>query len=101
MARAETVFSWLAFPVVMAAAVAGALLLLEQGASATTAFFVPIAGTTLFVLIAEWIFPHQRAWLKPRGDVGVDAAYAVVIGATGGLLQPVIAALAIPIAAAL
>jgi len=100
MPRAETVFSWTAFPLVMSAAVAAALVLMDRGAGPVAAFFVPIAATTLFVLVTEWIFPHQREWLRSHGDIGTDALYAIVIGTTGGLLQPVVTAMAIPIAAA-
>jgi len=101
MSRAETAFSWLAFPVVMTAAVAVAMVLMQRGADPVTAFLVPITGTTVFVLVAEFIFPHQREWLRSHGDIGTDALYAIVIGATGAILQPVVMVLAIPLAAGL
>ena len=30
---------------------------MARGAGPVVAFFAPVAGTALFVLIAEWIFP--------------------------------------------
>jgi sterol desaturase/sphingolipid hydroxylase (fatty acid hydroxylase superfamily) len=50
----------------------------------------------VFVAVTEWIFPYHRRWLKSHHDVGLDIKYAIIIGLTGSLCQPLIAAIAIP-----
>jgi len=90
------IFSVSVFPVVMTAAVAGALALMHRGIEPATAIAAPVVASFVFILVFERIFPYQRSWLRSRGDVPVDAAFAV----TDFFVERVVQLLVAPAAAA-
>jgi sterol desaturase/sphingolipid hydroxylase (fatty acid hydroxylase superfamily) len=93
--RGETLFAWLVFPVVMFGSVGWAIHLLEGGASPLGAFALPGLLAYLLVIAGERLYPHVADWSRSHGDVGTDAAWAASVIATGQLMAPVSAFVAI------
>ena len=63
------------------------------------AFAVPAVGSALLILVLERIVPHQRDWLRSRGDVKVDLAHLVSVSLTSAAVQPLVVLAALPVAA--
>ena len=87
---AARIFSWTAFPGVMAGAVWIAIRLLDRGVEPSFAFLQPMLAAYAFVIVCERIFPHRQDWLRPRKDMRVDAAFALTDAAWIELLRPAI-----------
>jgi sterol desaturase/sphingolipid hydroxylase (fatty acid hydroxylase superfamily) len=73
---AARVFSVTVFPLVMAGSVAVAVALMGRGVEPFLAFGVATLPAYLIVIAGERLFPHEPEWLRARGDVRVDAAFA-------------------------
>jgi ornithine lipid hydroxylase len=96
MLRVRAIFPRIAFPTVLAASLATAIAMLGAGYGPIATFLVPMAFATLFVIVCERIFPHTPLWNRSHGDVRVDLAHMVSVTTTGAVLQPLLAAVAIP-----
>jgi sterol desaturase/sphingolipid hydroxylase (fatty acid hydroxylase superfamily) len=77
MATLTRLFSAIAFPLVMGAAVAGAIASMNRGVEPSLSIAGPILGSFLFVVAFERIFPYHESWNRNRGDMSVDAGFAV------------------------
>ncbi len=95
--RGERLFAWTIFPVVLFGAVALALAMHRGGASPTLAFVLPIALGYGLVIIGEQLYPHVPDWNRSHGDVPTDTAWLASVLASGALLGPVTAVVAIPL----
>jgi len=82
-----TTFAWTVFPVVMVAAVAAAIRSMGAGAAPSTAIVMPMIASFAIVIACERIFPYRRSWLRSRGDVPVDAAFAATDFAVERFIQ--------------
>ena len=96
MSKAEAIFARIAFPSVLAACLAVAIGMLRAGYGPVETFLVPITFATLFVIVTERIFPYAPQWNRSHGDVRVDLAHMVSVTTTGAIIQPLLAAIAIP-----
>jgi sterol desaturase/sphingolipid hydroxylase (fatty acid hydroxylase superfamily) len=88
--RLETLFSWTVFPVVLSAAVAAGIALMERGWEPWQVIPPVSVATFTLVLVLERIFPHQQAWLHSTGDLRVDVGFALVDAALLELIRPLI-----------
>jgi len=77
-AHLRRAFAWTAFPVVMSATIAWAVIAMQRGWSPSAAIAGPTAAGFLFILVAERFFPYHERWLGSHGDVSVDASFAAV-----------------------
>lgn len=97
--RGETLFSWAIFPAAMFGSLGLAISLLNAGASSLVAFAVSgLLGFGL-VVAGERLYPHVPDWNRNHGDVGTDAAWLVSFSAVGPIQGPIVALIAIPLAA--
>ena len=87
MVAAVRLFSWSAFPLAMGGSLVGAVALIHRGVEPYFAIAAPLAVSFAFVIICEQLFPYRRSWLRSRGDVPVDAAFALTDFATERLIQ--------------
>jgi len=93
---AVELFSMLVFPVVLAAAIAATIALMDAGVPPALAFTGPVVASYLFVMACERVVPYHRSWLRSRGDVRVDLGHLLVSGGlTLELLRPAMMALAV------
>jgi sterol desaturase/sphingolipid hydroxylase (fatty acid hydroxylase superfamily) len=89
-------FSMAVFPVVLAAAIAATIALMDFGVPPPIAFAGPVVAAYLFVMVCERFLPYHRSWLRSQGDISVDLGHLVVSGAiTLELLRPAMLALAV------
>src|SRR5262245_50297220 len=73
----------LVFPLVMGGALALMLGLLAAGVAPPWALVVTNLTSIPLVIAAEHVFPFRDDWNRNHGDVGPDAAHAVVSGIAG------------------
>jgi sterol desaturase/sphingolipid hydroxylase (fatty acid hydroxylase superfamily) len=93
---ARDCFAMAVFPVVLGAAIAATLALMDRGVPPAVAFTGPVVASYLFVMLCERFLPYHRSWQRSRGDVSVDLGHLVVSGAiTLELLRPAMLALAV------
>jgi len=97
----ETIFAWTIFPLVLLGAVALSIYLLERGAVPVVAYLVPGALGFALVIAGERLHPHVEDWNRSHDDVATDAAWGLTTIASGPLLGPITAAVAIPLGALL
>lgn len=91
----------LAFPLILGATLALAMLLLPRLGPLPTLLVAQAFGA-LAVLVGERLLPFRREWNRSHGDLGTDLLHAVVsgVGATQ-LARPLAAAVGVAIAGAL
>jgi sterol desaturase/sphingolipid hydroxylase (fatty acid hydroxylase superfamily) len=92
---AVRVFSWVAFPLVLAASTAWGLVRVEEGIAPSVAILPPLLLSFAFVAVAERLLPLHASWLHGRGDVPVDAGLALTSGAITNGLTPFLLVLGI------
>ena len=92
---------WLAFPLILAATLALALVLLPHLGVVTTLLIAQAFGG-LAVAVGEHLLPFRRDWNRSHGDIGTDILHAVVsgIGATQ-IARPLATMVGVMIAGAL
>jgi sterol desaturase/sphingolipid hydroxylase (fatty acid hydroxylase superfamily) len=94
----ERVFAVAGFPVALAVALGGAILLTRAGAAPLLALVAMITLHYTFLALAERHVPWHRSWLHDRGDLRTDIALFVtnslVGGAAAGALLAAVAVLA-------
>ncbi|MEE8311232.1 MAG: sterol desaturase family protein [Candidatus Binatia bacterium] len=83
MTHLRWIFSVVAFPSVMIAALAAAIAIMDRGVEPSLAIAGPLLGSVLFIAVFERVFPFRESWNRSRGDVGVDLAF----GVTDGLVE--------------
>ncbi|MFQ5567434.1 MAG: sterol desaturase family protein, partial [Paracoccaceae bacterium] len=69
----------LAYPLVMAAAVALFFWLRRHGTPVQFAAYLPVILGASAILVLELLTPYRRAWLPPRRVVTQDALYLLVV----------------------
>ena len=93
----EVLFAWTIFPLVLFGAIALSIAMLGRGADPTVAYLVPTALGFVLVMAGERIAPHVPDWNRSHGDVRTDASWLLTTIASGPLLGPITAAVAIPL----
>lgn len=73
------VLPWLIYPAVMALAYSMFALLQRAGASLIFSTYVPVLATAGLVALLESALPHRADWRPPRGEVGTDLTFMVVV----------------------
>ncbi|MCW5606009.1 MAG: sterol desaturase family protein, partial [Burkholderiales bacterium] len=73
------VLSYLWYPLLVAAAIAGFGGLLAAGVSPAGAAYAPIVLAGLLILLLEWRFPERLDWRPRWRDVKADAAFMAVV----------------------
>lgn len=92
MSNVERIFSVSVFPLAMIVSVGVMLQLITSESDIQLGTGLVILGVALTVMVLEHVFPYHRSWLKSRGDIGPDIAYA--LGVQQGvtiLVVPVVA----------
>ena len=89
--RAEAMFAVSIFPVVMAAAVGGCILLIGQGMVPELAFVAALLPAYAAVIAGERLFPHVPRWNRSHDDVRTDSAHFASLIASGAVYNPAIA----------
>jgi sterol desaturase/sphingolipid hydroxylase (fatty acid hydroxylase superfamily) len=98
--RLRPAAAWLVFPLVLGGAVALMIALMARGMAPPLAIVVTDLVAFAAVIAAERVFPYQRDWNRPRGDVATDAGHALVSGVLGQqLARPVLDAGGVVVAA--
>jgi ornithine lipid hydroxylase len=85
--------SWIVFPLIVGAQIAGALVLVSQGAPATVVVGIPFATTIAAIAALERLLPYRAEWNSPRGDLAADMAYLPTTVGVNALLEPGVKAL--------
>ena len=67
--------SWLVFPLIVGAEIAGALVLVSRGVPATVVVGAAFATTIAAIAVLERLLPYRAEWNSSRGDLAADAAY--------------------------
>jgi len=88
--RATLVFARTVFPATVVASLAAASALMRAGLSPELSVGPVVALAFALIAGCERIFPYERAWLRPRGDVATDLGLAALNGAVTGALQPAV-----------
>lgn len=83
-------FQWSVFPVVMSAAVAGAIVLSRDTMLPSVAIPLCQVAAVVVVAILEHVYPYHRTWNEPRDDIGVDAAHTLAITVGVGVATPIV-----------
>ncbi len=89
--RAESVFAVSIFPVVLAGAIGGCILLIEQGVNPGAAFLAALLPSYAAVIAGERLFPHVPSWNRSHDDVGTDSAHFISLIASGAVYNPALA----------
>jgi sterol desaturase/sphingolipid hydroxylase (fatty acid hydroxylase superfamily) len=92
---------WIVFPACLCAGLGGAMAAFGRGvpaASVILPIFVLAVGTV--AVLERWL-PYRSEWNASQGDLGVDALYLPISFAVNGLLDPVVATLAVLLGGAL
>src|SRR4030095_3946167 len=79
--------SWIVFPLIVGAQIAGALVLVSQGAPATVVVGIPFATTIAAIAALERLLPYRAEWNSPRGDLAAELGYLPTPGGVRGPLQ--------------
>ncbi len=88
------------FPVVLGAAMAGAIVGLQRGVDPLLLSAVTVVPVALIVAIGEFWLPFRRSWAKSRGDVPTDIAHALFSNAIAGeVIKTVLLVALVPAAA--
>jgi sterol desaturase/sphingolipid hydroxylase (fatty acid hydroxylase superfamily) len=82
-------------PLMLAASLGAALFALEQGVPASALLLPIFVASALLVALLERALPYRAAWNRSRGDVWTDAAYVPTTWLASGLLQPLVASVAV------
>ena len=93
----ERIFSVTVFPLVFGASLVWAAQVLRSGGSQAVALGVPAVASALLILVLERVFPHQRSWLRSRGDVPVDLSHLVSVSLTTMAMSALAYLLALPV----
>ena len=91
--------AWVAFPVVLAAAVGVAIALIHRGVDPRLAVLVTQLPAFLVVITLERLAPHFQDWNRNQGDLGVDLGHIVTVTLVSGLADPLLRITGISLAA--
>jgi sterol desaturase/sphingolipid hydroxylase (fatty acid hydroxylase superfamily) len=90
--RCEAAVGHLAFPLVIVAAIAWAIQLIEAGWSPVAAFVLAQVPAYGIVIALEWLCPFRSDWSRSHRDVWVDVRHMLTITLFGGLFDTVLRA---------
>jgi sterol desaturase/sphingolipid hydroxylase (fatty acid hydroxylase superfamily) len=90
--RLEGAVAQLGFPVVMGAAVAGAIRLIHAGYDPALAFVAAQLPAFAAVILLERRCPYYPDWNRSHGDLWVDVRHLITITAFVGLIDPLLRA---------
>lgn len=93
------IFSWTVFPVVTAAAVAGAMWSIQLGVEPALAVGPWVVGTYAVIALLERVFPFQQSWLHSKGDLRADSAWFVTNGMMNRFFEPLFLGAAVALGA--
>jgi len=88
--RPRALVAHLAFPGIIAGAVAGAISLMDRGVDPLLAAISVQIPSYIAVMLLERLFPHYGDWNRNHSDLGVDLKHIVSITLTTGLADPVL-----------
>jgi sterol desaturase/sphingolipid hydroxylase (fatty acid hydroxylase superfamily) len=86
-----------ALPLMLAAALGGAIAAMERGVPPARLLLPIFAASALLVALLERWLPYRHEWNRRQGDLWTDAAYVPTTWIASGLLQPLVATLAVVI----
>ena len=95
----EALVERLAFPVVMVAAIASAIHLMNGGMHPMLAFALTQVPAFMTVIVLERIYPYHKDWNRSHGDVWVDVRHLSLITLTVAVLAPLFRLLGLAIVA--
>jgi sterol desaturase/sphingolipid hydroxylase (fatty acid hydroxylase superfamily) len=72
--------SWLAYPAVMIASTAAAVVGLGRGVPAQVALPAVSIGAAAAIILLEHLIPYQKLWLRSHGDLRTDICHLVISG---------------------
>ena len=97
--RTRRAVSRLAFPIVMGAALALAIHLMQGGADPLLAFVCAQLPAFLVVIALERVCPHHPDWNRDHGDLRVDVGHILTVTSVSTLAEPGLRALALVLGA--
>lgn len=95
--QAPRAFQWSIFPAVMGLAVLASWWLMQTGMEPSLAILGPQFAAIIIVAVFEHVYPYHQIWNQSRGDISVDARYAIMIGVLAALITPPIVSLGVAV----
>jgi sterol desaturase/sphingolipid hydroxylase (fatty acid hydroxylase superfamily) len=87
----------IALPAGLAAALGVAIVAMARGLDPAI-LMAPLFGAgVVLVIVLERVIPYRPQWNRAKGDVWTDAAYLPTTWLVGGLVQPAVALIAVPV----